>query len=218
MQIVLASANSGKLAEIRARLAALGDNAPILSAEDPFSGKPPLEDAPTFVENALIKARAACASTGLPAIADDSGIAVDALGGEPGIRSARYAGEGASDRENIARLLERLQGVGPTMRGAAFVCAIVFMRNENDPCPLICEGRWVGRILEAPVGQAGFGYDPIFFDDALGKSAAELFLEEKNAVSHRGQALDRLIRHLESQGSLLSTPRPIEGGDGQGND
>lgn len=200
MRIVLAGTNSGKLAEIRLRLSTLGDLAPILSKADPFAGKPPPEDAPTFVENALIKARAACANTCLPAIADDSGIAVDALGGRPGIRSARYAGVGASDRENIARLLDEMRGVAPPMRTATFICVIVFMRDRNDPCPLICEGRWAGRILEAPEGRAGFGYDPIFFDEAIGMSAAELSRERKNAVSHRGQALDRLIRHFEEIG------------------
>ncbi|WP_038097366.1 RdgB/HAM1 family non-canonical purine NTP pyrophosphatase [Thioalkalivibrio sp. HK1] len=205
MRIVLASTNSGKLAEIRRRLSTLGDEAPILSGEDPFAGNPPPEDAPTFVENALIKARAACANTGLPAIADDSGIAVDALGGRPGIRSARYAGEHASDRENIAHLLDELRGVALPERTATFICVIVFMLDENDPCPLICEGRWAGRILEAPEGRSGFGYDPIFFDDAIGMSAAELSPERKNAVSHRGQALDRLIRHLEAiRGSSAS--------------
>ncbi len=208
MPIVLASTNPGKLAEIRSRLAALGADAPILSAEDPFAGKPPPEDAPTFVENALIKARAACARSDGPAIADDSGLAVDALGGAPGIRSARYAGENASDQENIACLLENLRKVAPAMRTATFICTIVFMRHRNDPCPLICEGRWAGRILEAPKGHGGFGYDPIFFDDALGMSAAELSVERKNAVSHRGQALDRLIRHLALPTRSFEAPTP----------
>ena len=138
----------------------------------PFGVDPPEETGLTFVENALIKARAACAATGLPALADDSGVVVDALGGAPGVRSARYAGAGASDADNVAKLLEALGGGAPRERRAAFVCAIVYLRHAHDPCPIVCEGVWNGRILDAPRGAGGFGYDPVFFIESLGRTAA----------------------------------------------
>ena len=193
MEVVLASSNPGKLAELRARLEPAGLR---VVPQDAFGVEPPEETGLTFVENALIKARAACAATGLPALADDSGIVVDALEGAPGVRSARYAGPGASDGDNVARLLEALRGVAPAERGAAFVCAIVWLRHARDPCPIVCEGVWEGRVLDAPRGDGGFGYDPVFFVDALGRSAAELSFAEKNAVSHRGQALVQLLERL----------------------
>ena len=193
MEIVLASSNPGKLAELKARLEPAGLR---VVPQDAFGVEPPEETGLTFVENALIKARAACAATGLPALADDSGIVVDALAGAPGVRSARYAGPGASDDDNVARLLEALRGVAPAERGAAFVCAIVWLRHARDPCPIVCEGVWEGRVLDAPRGDGGFGYDPVFFVEALGRSAAELSRAEKNAVSHRGQALARLLDRL----------------------
>ena len=193
MEVVLASSNPGKLAELKARLEPAGLR---VVPQDAFGVEPPEETGLTFVENALIKARAACAATGLPALADDSGIVVDALGGAPGVRSARYAGPGASDGDNVARLLEALRGAAPAQRGAAFVCAIVWLRHARDPCPIVCEGVWEGRVLDAPRGAGGFGYDPVFFLDALGRTAAELSRAEKNAVSHRGQALARLLERL----------------------
>ncbi len=193
MKVVLASANPDKLAELRVRLEPTGMH---VVAQDAFGVEPPEETGLTFVENALIKARAAGVATGLPALADDSGVVVDALGGAPGVRSARYAGDGASDADNLARLLKALAGAGPPERGAAFVCTLVYLRHPHDPCPIICEGHWRGRILDAPKGGAGFGYDPVFFLDALGRTAAELTRAEKNAVSHRGQALTRLLERL----------------------
>ena len=193
MEVVLASSNPGKLAELKARLEPAGLR---VVAQDAFGVEPPEETGLTFVENALIKARAACTATGLSALADDSGIVVDALEGAPGVRSARYAGPGASDGDNLARLLEALRGVAPAERGAAFVCTIVWLRHARDPCPIVCEGVWEGRVLDAPRGGGGFGYDPVFFLDALGRTAAELSRAEKNAVSHRGQALAQLLDRL----------------------
>ena len=193
MEVVLASSNPGKLTELRARLEPAGLR---VVPQDAFGVEPPEETGLTFVENALIKARAACAATGLSALADDSGIVVDALGGAPGVRSARYAGPGASDGDNVARLLEALRGVALAERGAAFVCAIVWLRHARDPCPIVCEGVWEGRVLDAPRGDGGFGYDPVFFVEALGRTAAELSFAEKNAVSHRGQALAQLLERL----------------------
>ena len=194
VKVVLASANPGKLAELRARL--LEPAGMHVVSQDAFGVEPPEETGLTFVENALIKARAACAATGLPALADDSGVVVDALGGAPGIRSARYAGDGASDADNLARLLDALAGIEPPDRGAAFVCALVYLRHAHDPCPIVCEGVWRGRILDAPRGDGGFGYDPVFFVETLGRTAAELSRAEKNAVSHRGLALARLLERL----------------------
>ena len=193
VKVVLASSNPGKLAELHALLEPAGMD---VVSQDAFGVEPPEETGLTFVENALIKARAACAATGLPALADDSGVVVDALGGAPGVRSARYAGDGASDADNLARLLEALAGVEPPDRGAAFVCALVYLRHAHDPCPIVCEGVWRGRILDAPRGGGGFGYDPVFFVESLGRTAAELSREEKNAVSHRGQALAQLLGRL----------------------
>ena len=190
---VLASSNPGKLAEMSALLDPAGVR---VVPQDALAVEPPAETGLTFVENALIKARAACAATGLPAVADDSGIVVDALEGAPGVRSARYAGPGASDADNVARLLEALRGVAPAERGAAFVCTIACLRHARDPCPIVCEGVWEGRVLDAPRGDGGFGYDPVFFVEALGRSAAELPQVEKNAVSHRGQALARLLERF----------------------
>ena len=193
MRVVLASANPGKLAELSALLEPAGL---CVVSQDVFGIEPPEETGFTFVENALIKARAACAATGLPALADDSGVVVNALEGAPGVHSARYAGGGASDADNVAKLLEALEGVAPPERGAAFVCAIVYLRHARDPCPIVCEGIWEGRILDAPRGAGGFGYDPVFFIETLGRSAAELSRAEKNAVSHRGQALAQLLDRL----------------------
>ena len=193
MKVVLASSNPGKLAELNALLQPAGLQ---FVSQDALGVEPPEETGLTFVENALIKARAACAATGLPALADDSGVVVDALGGAPGVRSARYAGDGASDADNVAKLLDALEDVAAPERTAAFVCAIVYLRHARDPCPIVCEGIWEGRILDVARGAGGFGYDPVFFVPALGRTAAELSRAEKNAVSHRGQALAQLLSRL----------------------
>ena len=193
MKVVLASSNPGKLAELNALLQPAGLQ---VVSQDTLGVEPPEETGLTFVENALIKARAACAATGLPALADDSGVVVDALGGAPGVRSARYAGDGASDADNVAELLDALEDVAAPERTAAFVCAIVYLRHARDPCPIVCEGVWEGRILDVARGAGGFGYDPVFFVASLGRTAAQLSRAEKNAVSHRGQALAQLLDQL----------------------
>ena len=188
-RIVLASGNRGKLAEIRDVLSETGID---LIAQSELGVADAEETAPTFVENALIKARHAARITDLPALGDDSGICVDALGGAPGLLSARYAGTHGDSAANIAKLLQALDGLGDTARGAHFHCSIVLVRSADDPAPLIAEGRWRGRILHATRGDKGFGYDPVFFDPALGQGAGELDAAVKNRVSHRGQALARL--------------------------
>jgi XTP/dITP diphosphohydrolase len=190
---VLASSNAGKLAEYRALLATM----PIaLRALDAAAGEAPDETGLTFVENALIKARHAAAVTGLPAIADDSGLCVAALGDAPGVLSARYAGAEASDRDNIARLLAALAAVEPENRAAAFHCVVVALRAPDDPAPVVAHGVWRGRIAPEPAGAHGFGYDPVFFDPALGLTAAELDPALKNRVSHRASASAELRRRL----------------------
>ena len=188
-RIVLASSNRGKLGEIRAVLAGTGIE---LIAQSEFGIADADETGTTFVENALIKARHATRMSGLPALGDDSGICVDALGGAPGLLSARYSGMHGDNAANIAKLLDALTDVDLAHRGAHFHCAVVLLESANDPVPLIAEGRWHGRILDAPRGVNGFGYDPVFFDPALGRGAAELDSATKNRVSHRAQALARL--------------------------
>jgi XTP/dITP diphosphohydrolase len=188
---ILATTNPGKLAEYRELFA----DAPIdFEALDAASA--PEETGPSFVENALLKARHASARTGMPAIADDSGLCVAALGGAPGVRSARYAGPEASDRDNIERLLAELADIGPDRRDAFFHCVIVALERPGDPAPLIASGRWHGRIATVPSGTGGFGYDSVFYDPALGLTAAELAPETKNAVSHRARARAELRRAL----------------------
>lgn len=157
----------------------------------------------SFVENAILKARNAAAHTGLPALADDSGIEVDALQGAPGIYSARYSGAGATDEANWRKLLTDLESVPDEKRQARFQCVLVLMRHAKDPTPLICQGTWEGRILRAPAGENGFGYDPVFLVPDLGKSAAELPAEVKNALSHRGQALQLLVSRLAAMSHWL---------------
>jgi XTP/dITP diphosphohydrolase len=191
--LVLASHNPGKLVELRTLLADLPWR--LRSAAD-FELDEPEETAGTFVENALIKARHVAAATGLPALADDSGLVVDALGGEPGVLSARYAGAGADDAANIQRLLAATESLEGAARACRFVCVIVLLRSAADPMPLIAEGVWNGRVLRVPRGAGGFGYDPVFLDAGSGRSAAELSAEQKNAVSHRGQALRQLRARL----------------------
>lgn len=188
-RLVVATGNGGKLAEIRDVFAGTGIE---LVGQSELGISDADETGTTFVENALIKARHASRAAGLPALGDDSGICVDALGGAPGLVSARYAGVHGDSAANIARLLAALAGIEDGRRSAHFHCTIVLLQGADDPAPLIAEGRWQGRILNAPRGALGFGYDPIFFDPALGKGAGELEAAVKNRVSHRGQALARL--------------------------
>jgi XTP/dITP diphosphohydrolase len=186
--IVMASGNPGKTAEISALLAHLDVR---VVPQSEFGVSAADESGATFADNAVIKAKHAAAATGLPAIADDSGLCVDELDGRPGVRSARYAGEDASDDSNIDKLLAELDGVREHDRNAEFQCVACFVYSE-DAEPLLANGRWRGRILKARSGNGGFGYDPVFFDPELGKSAAELSADEKNASSHRGKALRAL--------------------------
>ena len=188
-RLVVATGNRGKLAEIRDVLAGTGIE---LVAQSELGIADADETGATFVENALIKARHASRASGLPALGDDSGICVDALGGAPGLVSARYAGAHGDSAANIVKLLGALEGIEDVGRGAHFHCTIVLLQSADDPAPLIAEGRWHGRILHAPRGMQGFGYDPIFFDPVLGQGAGELDAALKNRVSHRGQALARL--------------------------
>lgn len=192
-RIVLATGNPGKVREVQARLANLGVDV-IPQSELGVSGA--AEPAATFVENALLKARHAARETGLPALADDSGLEVPALHGEPGVRSARYAGEDAGDRDNIEALLAAMRGLSGSRRAARFHCLLLFLRHAGDPVPAICDGAWEGRILEQPRGRGGFGYDPVFLVPELGRTAAELSPQEKNRISHRGQALDCMVAQL----------------------
>ncbi len=192
-QIVLASDNLGKIKEIQALLS--GHQVVTQSA---FDVKEAEETACTFVENALIKARNAALHCNLPTIADDSGLVVDALNGYPGVISARYAGVGATDQDNIKKLLLALEGVPEAQRTARFICVMVFMAHANDPCPIIAQGVWEGTILTKPVGSNGFGYDPVFWVPDHQCASAELSADEKNAVSHRGQALRSLTQLLKA--------------------
>ncbi len=194
-KLVLASSNAGKLRELSAILAPLGHE---LVPQSVFGFDTPPETGTTFVENALLKSRHASRLARLPALADDSGIEVDALGGRPGVYSARYAGEDATDQQNLEKLLAELQGVSAEQRTARYQCVIALVRSADDPTPLIAEGAWEGRILAAPRGAGGFGYDPIFLPAGLQATAAELPAHEKNALSHRGKALQALVARLRS--------------------
>lgn len=194
-RIVLASGNPGKLRELHAMLEPLGMD--VVSQSD-FHIEGAEETGASFVENAILKARHAAERSGFPAIADDSGIMVDALGGAPGVYSARYAGENASDEENLARLLADLRDVPDAERGARFVCLAVFMASATDACPVICEGIWRGRITHEPRGEGGFGYDPIFFVEECGCTSAELAPDHKNRISHRALAMQALNERLRS--------------------
>ena len=191
-RVVLASSNKGKVRELGELLA--GCNMTVVPQSD-FGVPDADESGLTFVENAILKARNAAAHTGLPAIADDSGLEVDYLNGAPGIYSARYAGAGGSEANN-AKLLEALSGVAADQRGARFQCVLVYLRHADDPTPIICQGTWEGRILTALQGEAGFGYDPLFWVPQEGCSAAELTAERKNELSHRGLALRCLLQAL----------------------
>ncbi len=193
--VVLASSNPGKLREINQLLADLDLN---VVPQSDFNVPEAEETGLSFVENAILKARNAARHTGHAAIADDSGIEVDALNGAPGIYSARYAGPGASDADNLQKLLADLTGVPEQNRAARFQCLMVYLRHAADPTPIICQGTWEGRILLTPAGQGGFGYDPVFFVPTHGCSSAELPAEVKNRLSHRGQALHNLVAALGS--------------------
>nr|VFJ53573.1 MAG: XTP/dITP diphosphohydrolase [Candidatus Kentron sp. FW] len=192
-KVVLASSNPGKLRELRELLAPLDIT---LAPQSDFDVRDVEETGGTFVENAILKARHAAAVSGLPAIGDDSGLVVDALGGAPGIYSARYAGEGATDKKNLDRLLRELADVPESRRSAHFKCLMVYMSHADDPTPVIADGTWAGRILFAPRGENGFGYDPVFYVPTHDCSSAELPSDTKNALSHRGQAVRELVARL----------------------
>jgi XTP/dITP diphosphohydrolase len=191
--VVLASNNQGKIREINAVLQPLELK---VLPQKTFTDEEAVEDGLSFVENAIKKARFAARISGLPAIADDSGLEVDALDGAPGIYSARYAGNNASDQENLEKLLADLESQSDANRTARFQCLMVYVRHENDPVPIICQGTWEGRILAKPQGNNGFGYDPVFFVPEDNCSAAELSPERKNQLSHRGKALKQLVKAL----------------------
>lgn len=195
--LVLATGNPGKVNELAQMLNPLEIN---VVPQSDFNVPEVAETGTTFVENAIIKARHAAKITGLPAIADDSGLEVDGLNGAPGVYSARYAGEGASDQDNIDKLLSELTN-NPN-RSARFWCVLVLMRHADDPTPLICSASWEGQITQSQDGQGGFGYDPIFYVPELECTSAQLTKQQKNAVSHRGQALQRLLSELKLKGGL----------------
>jgi XTP/dITP diphosphohydrolase len=195
-KIVLATGNAGKIREIADLFSDLGVE---IIAQHDLGIESPEETGETFVENALLKARYAANLSGLPTVADDSGISVDALGGLPGVRSARYAGEDASDEENLDLLLEEMAGVAEEDRAGGFHCAAVLVFPGNTLAPIIAEGVWRGRILRQRKGDGGFGYDPIFLDEAAGKTGAQMSRAEKNAVSHRGKAFAELKRKISAQ-------------------
>lgn len=194
-KVVLATGNAGKVRELASLLNDFGLD---VVAQTELGVESAEETGLTFIENAIIKARHAAQVTGLPAIADDSGLAVDALGGAPGIYSARFAGVDATDQQNLDKLLVELQDVPDNERQAQFHCVLVYMRHADDPTPLVCHGSWQGTIARAPAGSGGFGYDPIFVVPEAGKTAAELTADEKRAASHRGQALKLLLEALRN--------------------
>lgn len=193
-RVVLASNNPGKVREIGQLLA---DQEIEVLPQSEFDIPEAEETGLTFIENAILKARHAAHLSGLPAIADDSGIEVDALNGAPGIYSARFAGNGASDAANLQKLLEELKDVPEAQRTARFQCLMVYMRHDADPTPLICQGTWEGRILFEPRGTGGFGYDPVFYVPTHDCASAELSPDEKNRLSHRGQAIRKLVVALK---------------------
>jgi XTP/dITP diphosphohydrolase len=194
-RLVVATGNAGKLEELRTLARALATE---IVPQSALGVAAPAETETSFAGNALLKARHAARTTGLPALADDSGLEVDALGGAPGVYSARYAGEGATDADNNAKLLAALAGVPPPRR-ARYRAALVLVLGPDDPAPLIAEGRWEGEIATAPRGAGGFGYDPLFVPAACARTAAELAAAEKNRRSHRGQALETLLAAWRSR-------------------
>ncbi|PQJ88321.1 XTP/dITP diphosphatase [Aliivibrio sifiae] len=193
-KIVLATGNQGKVREMADVLSDFGFN---VVAQSEFNVSDVAETGTTFIENAIIKARHAAKETGLPAIADDSGLEVDALNGAPGVYSARYSGEGATDQKNIDKMLAAMEGVPTEKRTARFHCVLVLMKHENDPTPLICHGSWEGHITTEQQGENGFGYDPIFWVSEDNCSSAELEPARKKQLSHRGQALKKLFAALK---------------------
>ena len=195
-KVVLATGNKGKVKELARMLSGLGIE--VLPQSD-FDVTEVAETGSTFVENAIIKARHAAEQTGLPAIADDSGLAVNVLGGAPGIYSARYSGDQATDQSNITKLLVALADIPKNKRQAKFLCVLVFMRHADDPSPIICQGEWVGEITTEQQGENGFGYDPVFWVSEQNCSSAQLAAEQKNALSHRGKALKLLLAQLQNQ-------------------
>lgn len=199
--VVLASSNPGKIKEFGEIFAA---HALTIVPQSQFQVADAEETGLSFIENAIIKARHAAQQTGYPAIADDSGLEVDALKGAPGIYSARYAGPNVSDQANVDKLLAALQAVPEAQRTARFRCVIAFLRHAADPMPLICQGTWEGRVLFAPRGDHGFGYDPVFYVPTSQCSAAELSSAEKHQLSHRGQALRHFQAMITATPSLLS--------------
>lgn len=200
-RIVLASSNRGKLAEFNALLADTGLE---VVAQASLGIDDVEERGLSFIENALLKARHAAQASGLPALADDSGLCVPALRGAPGLYSARYAGHHGDDAANNVKLLREMDGMPPGKRDAFFICALVLLRHADDPTPLVVEGRWHGRVLETPCGTPGFGYDPLFLPDGQITSAADLDPVLKNRLSHRGQALTQLHARLAERGSLVA--------------
>jgi len=192
--VVLASGNAGKLRELGAMLDRLDIE---VRPQSDFDAPEAEETGLTFIENSIIKARSACLHCGLPSIADDSGIEVDALNGAPGIYSARYAGPGADDQKNNLKLVEALKDVPPEERTARYRACLVYIRHAEDPAPLIAEGVWEGLIIDTPRGERGFGYDPYFLVPDLGKTGAEWGAEHKNKISHRAKALQILVKQLE---------------------
>lgn len=203
MRVVLASSNSGKLCELGSLLAPFGFD---LVAQSTLGIETPAETGRTFAENALLKARYAAAATHLPALADDSGIEVDALAGRPGIYSARYAGEGASDQANLRKMLDEMRAVPAPRRTARYQCVIAFVETAGDSTPILANGTWEGTLIGAPRGLGGFGYDPIFVPQGLDRTAAELDTGEKNSLSHRGQALRALVAQLQSRKEVAAQP------------
>ena len=196
MRVVLASGNSGKLRELGSLLAPLGFD---LVAQSALGVETPAETGKTFGQNALLKAHYAAAITNLPALADDSGIEVDALDGRPGIYSARYAGEGASDQANLSKMLDEMRGVPAPQRTARYQCVIAFVTSATDTKPILARGTWEGTLIGEPRGLGGFGYDPIFVPRGFDRTAAELEPGEKNSLSHRGQALRALVTQLQNR-------------------
>ncbi|WP_117233771.1 XTP/dITP diphosphatase [Vibrio maerlii] len=195
-RIVLATGNQGKVREMSDLLSDFGFE---VLAQSEFNVSEVAETGTTFIENAIIKARHAAKETGLAAIADDSGLEIDYLKGAPGIYSARYSGEGATDQKNLEKVLKEMEGVDESLRTARFHCVLVLMRHENDPTPIVCHGKWEGSILTESHGENGFGYDPIFFVPEDSCASAELEPARKKQLSHRGKALKQLFATLSEQ-------------------
>ena len=195
-KVVLATGNKGKVKELARMLSCLDFE---VLPQSEFDVTEVAETGTTFVENAIIKARHTAKQTGLPAIADDSGLAVHALGGEPGVYSARYSGDQATDQSNITKLLDAMAGIPIEKRQAKFLCVLVFMRHADDPTPIICQGEWCGEIATEQQGENGFGYDPVFWVKEQNCSSAQLSPEHKNTLSHRGKALKLLLTQLQNQ-------------------